>query len=187
MDKKKKKDETTETPDCESLENEAVQEEAAAADSAEPAVNAQEEKLAAVQKELEETRDRYLRVAAEYENYRRRSARERENLYTDATAAAVSALLPVLDNLERAVAQPTADEAYMKGVDMTLKQYYECLSKLGVKEIPALGEQFNPELHNAVMHVEMENCDDNTVVEVFQKGFIMGERVVRHAIVKVAN
>ena len=134
-----------------------------------------------------ETRDRYLRVAAEYENYRRRSARERENLYTDATAAAVSALLPVLDNLERAVAQPTADEAYMKGVDMTLKQYYECLSKLGVKEIPALGEQFNPELHNAVMHVEMENCDDNTVVEVFQKGFIMGERVVRHAIVKVAN
>ena len=70
---------------------------------------------------------------------------------------------------------------------MTLKQYYECLSKLGVKEIPALGEQFNPELHNAVMHVEMENCDDNTVVEVFQKGFIMGERVVRHAIVKVAN
>ena len=187
MDKKKKKDETTETPDCESLENEAVQEEATAAESAEPAGNEQEEKLAAVQKELEETRDRYLRVAAEYENYRRRSARERENLYADATAAAVSALLPVLDNLERAVAQPTADEAYMKGVDMTLKQYYECLSKLGVKEIPAQGEQFNPELHNAVMHVEMENCDDNTVVEVFQKGFIMGERVVRHAIVKVAN
>ncbi len=187
MDKKKKKDEKIETPECESLENETASNEAVNAAPADAAPDEQSQKLEAVQKELAETRDRYLRVAAEYENYRRRSARERENLYADSTAAAVAAMLPVFDNLERAVAQPTADEAFMKGVDMTLKQFHDCLAKLGVKEIPALGEQFNPELHNAVMHVEMENCDDNTVVEVFQKGFIMGERVVRHAIVKVAN
>jgi len=96
-------------------------------------------------------------------------------------------MLPVLDNLERALAQPTADEAYKKGVEMIEKQFYDCLTKLGITEIAALGEQFDPQIHNAVMHVEQEGCDDNTVVEVFQKGFIMGERVVRHAIVKVAN
>lgn len=187
MDKKKKKDEKIEQPECESLENEAASNEAVNTAPAEAVADDQAEKLAAVQKELDETRDRYLRVAAEYENYRRRSAKERENLYADSTAATVAALLPVLDNLERAAAHPTTDEALMKGVSMTLKQFYDCLEKLGVKEIPAQGEQFNPELHNAVMHVEMENCDDNTIIEVFQKGFLMGDRVVRHAIVKVAN
>lgn len=184
MDKKKKKDEKIETPDCESLENEAASNEAVNADATQDEAT---QKLDALQKELDETRDRYLRVAAEYENYRRRSAREREGLYADSTAAAVAAMLPVFDNLERAVAQPTADEAFRKGVEMTLGQFFDCLAKLGVKEIPALGEQFDPQFMNAVMHVEMENCDENTVIEVFQKGFIMGERVVRHAIVKVAN
>lgn len=184
MDKKKKKDEKTETPDCESLENEAASNEAVNTDTAQDEVT---QKLGALQKELDETRDRYLRVAAEYENYRRRSARERDGLYADSTAAAVATMLPVFDNLERAVAQPTADEAFRKGVEMTLGQFYDCLTKLGIKEIPALGEQFDPQLMNAVMHVELEGCDDNTVVEVFQKGFIMGERIVRHAIVKVAN
>ncbi len=191
MDKKKKKnEETAETTVCEAAEaaeNEAAETCEAPEENAAPAQDEAAEKLAALQKELDETKDRYLRVAAEYENYRRRSARERDALYGDATAAAVAGMLPVLDNLERALAQPTADEAYRKGVEMTLKQFEDCLAKLGVKEIPALGEQFDPRLHNAVMHVEQEGCDDNTVVEVFQKGFIMGERVVRHAIVKVAN
>ena len=187
MDKKKKKDEKIETPDCESLENEAASNEAVNADASEAVQGEAAQKLEALQKELNETRDRYLRVAAEYENYRRRSAREREGLYADSTAAAIAAVLPVFDNLERAAAQPTADEAFRQGVEMTLGQFYDCLGKLGVKEIPALGEQFDPQLMNAVMHVDMEGCDDNTVVEVFQKGFLMGERVVRHAIVKVAN
>ena len=108
-------------------------------------------------------------------------------VYSREDIAAVAAMLPVLDNLERALAQPTADEAYKKGVEMTMNQLKTVLEKLGITEIPALGEQFDPQIHNAVMHVEQEGCDDNTVVEVFQKGFIMGERVVRHAIVKVAN
>ena len=187
MDKKKKKtEETAETPECETPETETAPEETAA-ETEVPEKDEIAEKCEALEKELSETKDRYLRVAAEYENYRRRSIRERDALYGDATAAAVAAMLPILDNLERAVQQPTEDEAYRKGVEMTLKQFYDCMEKLGVHEIPAQGEQFDPNLHNAVMHVEMENCDDNTVVEVFQKGFIMGERVVRHAIVKVAN
>ena len=95
--------------------------------------------------------------------------------------------LPVLDNLERATKQETADEAYKKGVEMTLTQMYQVMEKMGITEIPALGEQFNPELHNAVLHIEDETVDDNTIVEVFEKGFIMGDRVLRHSIVKVAN
>ncbi len=198
MDKKKKKnEETAEKTECETPETEETKEaKEAAAESAENTeaeaagpdpLEEAEKKCEALQKDLDETRDRYLRIAAEYENYRRRSARERDALYGDATAAAVAAMLPVLDNLERALQQPTEDEAARTGVEMILKQFYTSLEKLGVKEIPALGEQFDPQFHNAVMHVEQENCDDNTVVEVFQKGFVMGERVVRHAIVKVAN
>ena len=181
MDKKNKKDENIDIPETEeTVETEQAEIEQEVIDPA-------KEQIEALEKELAEMKDRYLRVAAEYENYRRRSAKERESFYQDATAAAISAMLPVLDNLERAAAQPTEDEAFMKGVELTLKQFGECLEKLGVKEIPALGEQFDPNLHNAVMHVEQEGCDDNTIVEVFQKGFIMGDRVVRHAIVKVAN
>ena len=99
----------------------------------------------------------------------------------------VGTMLPVLDNLERALAVESTDEAFKKGVELTVKQFYECLGKLNVEEIPAKGEQFDPALHNAVMHIEDDKCDDNTVVEVFQKGFRMGDRVVRHAMVKVAN
>ena len=137
--------------------------------------------------ELADTQDKYRRMLAEYDNFRKRSARERESLYADASADTVAGLLPVLDNLERALQTETADEAYKKGVEITLKQFYECLEKLHVKEIPAQGEQFDPAVHNAVMHVDQEGVDDNTVVEVFQKGFQMNGRVIRHAMVKVAN
>ncbi len=137
--------------------------------------------------ELADTQDKYRRMLAEYDNFRKRSARERESLYADASADTVAGLLPVLDNLERALQTETADEAYKKGVEITLKQFYECLEKLHVKEIPAEGEQFDPAVHNAVMHVDQEGVDDNTVVEVFQKGFQMNGRVIRHAMVKVAN
>ena len=149
--------------------------------------NEWELQLEAANAELALSKDKYLRIAAEYENYRKRSARERDAIFSDSTAQAVLTLLPVLDNLERAAAQPTDDEAFAKGVAMTLEQFYECLKKLGVTEIKAQGAQFDPNFHNAVMHVEQEGCDDNTIVEVFQKGFKIGDKVIRHAIVKVAN
>ena len=143
-----------------------------------------EEKLAA---ELADMQDRYKRMLAEYNNFRKRSQKEKESVYDDATIATAAIFLQVLDNLDRALAQPTTDEAYKKGVEMIHRQFCECLSKLKITEAPGAGEQFDPNIHNAVMHVEDESCDDNTIVEVFQKGFLMGDRVVRHSMVKVAN
>ena len=143
-----------------------------------------EEKLAV---ELADMQDRYKRMLAEYDNFRKRSQKEKESVYDDATIATAAIFLQVLDNLDRALAQPTTDEAYKKGVEMIHRQFCECLSKLKITEAPGAGEQFDPNIHNAVMHVEDESCDDNTIVEVFQKGFLMGDRVVRHSMVKVAN
>ena len=131
--------------------------------------------------------DKYLRLAAEYDNYRKRTAKEKEALWTDVKADTAAAFLPVYDNLERAVNQPTADEAYKKGVEMTMNQLKEVLSKLGITEIPALGQPFDPNLHNAVMHIDDENLGENEVAEVFQAGFQCGEKVIRFAMVKVAN
>lgn len=131
--------------------------------------------------------DRFLRLAAEYENYRRRTAKEKESIWNDAKSEAVIAFLPVYDNLERALKQETTDEAYKKGVEMTMTQLKTVLEKLGITEIEALGQPFDPTLHNAVMHVEDENFGENTVAEVFQAGFRLGDKVIRFAMVKVAN
>ena len=131
--------------------------------------------------------DKYLRLAAEYENYRRRTTKEKEAIWSDAKGDAAAAFLPVYDNLERALKQETADEAYKKGVEMTMNQLKEVLGKLGITEIPALGETFDPNLHNAVMHVDDENLGENVVADVFQAGFQLGEKVIRFAMVKVAN
>ena len=136
---------------------------------------------------FDELNDRYLRMAAEYDNFRKRSQREREQAYTDAVSRAVTALLPTYDNLERAIKVETADAEYKKGVEMTMTGLKDILSKLGVEEIPALGETFDPALHNAVMHVEDESAGENTVVDVFQAGFKLGDKVIRFAMVKVAN
>lgn len=136
---------------------------------------------------LAEAADKYLRLAAEYDNYRKRTAKEKESIWSEAKAQTVAAFLPVFDNLERALKQETADEAYAKGVQMTMTQLKTVLEKLGVEEIPAQGESFDPNVHNAVMHMEDEALEENTVVEVFQAGFKMGEKVIRHAMVKVAN
>lgn len=138
-------------------------------------------------KKLAEAEEKYLRLAAEYDNYRKRTAKEKESAWTEARAQTVAAFLPVYDNLERALKQETADEAYAKGVDMTMKGLQDVLAKLGVEVIPALGETFDPNRHNAVMHVEDEAAAENTVVEVFQQGFQCGDRVIRFAMVKVAN
>ena len=136
---------------------------------------------------LAEAADKYLRLAAEYDNYRKRTAKEKESIWTEAKAQTVAAFLPVYDNLERALKQDTADEAYKKGVEMTMKGLQDALTGLGVEVIPALGETFDPNRHSAVMHVDDEEAGENTVVEVFQQGFLCGEKVIRFAMVKVAN
>lgn len=136
---------------------------------------------------LAEAADKYLRLAAEYDNYRKRTSKEKDNAWTEAKAQTVAAFLPVYDNLERALKQPTADEAYKKGVEMTMKGFQDALTNLGVEVIPALGETFDPNRHNAVMHVDDEEAGENTIVEVFQQGFLCGEKVIRFAMVKVAN
>lgn len=136
---------------------------------------------------LAQAEEKYLRLAAEYDNYRKRTAKEKESAWTNAKAQTVAAFLPVYDNLERALKQQTADEAYAKGVEMTMKGLQDALAGLGVEVIPALGETFDPNCHNAVMHVEDESAEENTVVEVFQQGFTCGGKVIRFAMVKVAN
>ena len=147
----------------------------------------QMEKAELAAKQLASVTDQFTRLTAEYDNYRKRTAKEKENAWTEAKAQTVSAFLPVYDNLERALKQETCDEAYAKGVDMTMKGLQDVLTKLGVEVIPALGETFDPNRHNAVMHVDDESVGENTVVEVFQQGFICGEKVIRFAMVKVAN
>ena len=132
-------------------------------------------------------KEQFLRLAAEYDNYRKRTAKEKESLWTDAKADTVQAFLPVYDNLERALKQDTADEAFKKGVEMTMNQLKEVFARLCITEIEAEGKQFDHNLHNAVMHIEDENLGENTVAQVFQAGFMLGEKVIRFAMVQVAN
>ncbi len=136
---------------------------------------------------LAEAADKYLRLAAEYDNYRKRTAKEKENAWSEAKAQTVAAFLPVFDNLERAMKQETADEAYKKGVEMTMKGLQDALAGLGVEMIPALGETFDPNRHNAVMHCDDPEAGENTIVEVFQQGFACGDKVIRFSMVRVAN
>lgn len=136
---------------------------------------------------LKAAEDRYLRLAAEYENFRKRSAKERDATFADARADAVLKFLPVYDNLVRAIAAMTEEDPGRKGVEMTLAQFETVLTKLGVTPIPALGEQFDPELHNAVMHVEDPEQGENVIIEEFEKGFKMGDKIIRFSMVKVAN
>lgn len=140
-----------------------------------------------LQQTIREKDDQYLRLLAEYDNYRKRSQKEKEHAWTTARADTIKELLPVYDNLERALKQETCDEAYAKGVEMTMNQLKSVLEKLGVEEIPAQGQPFDPNFHNAVMHMEDEAFGENMVAEVFQAGFKLGEKVIRHALVKVAN
>ncbi len=136
---------------------------------------------------VKEANDKYLRLAAEYDNFRKRTAKEKEMLYNDASAATVGAFLAVFDNLERAVANPCTDESYKKGVELIFTEFQNTLGKLKVEILDPKGEAFDPNFHNAVMHEENEEFGENTVSEVFQKGAKLGDRVVRPAMVKVAN
>jgi molecular chaperone GrpE len=150
-------------------------------------VSALEAEKEALEKENAALNDKYLRICAEYDNFRRRSQKEKDNLYSEIRANAVQQFLPVYDNLERALKQGTEDEAYRKGVEMIMTQFNATLEKLGVKKIESLGKTFDPNLHNAVMHVDDESQGENTIVEVFQEGFTVNDKVIRFAMVKVAN
>ena len=136
--------------------------------------------------EVEALKDRLLRVTAEYENYRKRTVKEKEGIYTDACTDVLKEMIPVLDNLERAIAVDGSVEDIKKGIEMTIKGFKTSFEKLGVEEIDATGE-FDPNYHQAVMHIEDENLDKNSIAEVFQKGYKRGDKVIRYTVVKVAN
>ena len=142
---------------------------------------------AALEKELADTKDQLLRLTAEYANFRKRSDKEKGDTYAYATGKTVEAFLPVFDNLERALAVEDGDSPHKKGLELIFTQYRKILEDLGVTEIEAKGQPFDPNRHNAVMHVEDDNAEENTVVEVFQQGFMCGDKVIRFAMVKVAN
>lgn len=148
----------------------------------------QMEKMENLAKTLADEQDKYLRLAAEYDNYRKRTAKEKETIYADAKIDTIKGMLGVYDNLERGIAQyGDEDSPHRKGLEMVLTQFKECLTRLDVKQMECVGQPFDPERHSAVMHVEDEQYGENEVVEVLQQGFTLGEKVLRFAIVKVAN
>ena len=184
---KKEKPVTEETAsETEELREEAPVEEAPAEEA--PKEEApKESELEKAQKALAQEHDQYLRLAAEYDNFRKRSRKEKEALYTDVKAETAGKFLPVYDDLERALANETSDEAYKKGVELIMAEFRKIMTGLGVEEFGEAGEAFDPNAHNAVMHVENEELGENVIAQVFQKGFRIGDKVIRHAVVQVAN
>ncbi len=132
-------------------------------------------------------RDAHLRIAAEYDNFRKRTVKEKEQSYGNGKADTLAKILPIYDNLERALNQPTEDAAYKKGVEMTMAELVKIFTALGVEIFGEVGDAFDPNLHNAVMHVDSEELGENVLAQVFQKGFKIGEKIVRFAMVQVAN
>ncbi len=196
MPKKDKQNAQPETPEKEPQAAAAEEKELPPEDKKEEAkvetftvTREQMEKMEGLAKQLAEEHDQYLRLAAEYDNYRKRTAKEKEGIYANAKIDTIKGMLPVYDNLERGLAQFGAedDDPHKKGLEMIFNQYKEALTKLGVTPIDCVGKKFDPERHNAVMHIEDESCGENTVVEVLQQGFMLGDKVLRFAIVKVAN
>lgn len=181
----------TEEPEIEAKEADGKKPEAEKAEEKNPeekkSKEKKEEKKSDLKAEMDTLNDKYLRICAEYDNFRKRSQKEKDSLYGDVKAETLKKFLPVYDNLVRALAQSTEDEAYRRGVEMIMNQFNVTMEKLGVTEIECLGKKFDPAFHNAVMHVEDEEKGENEIVEVFQKGFMMGDKVIRFAMVKVAN
>ena len=167
-------------------ETEQVTPETEAAEEA-PAEEVQPDPTEELKAKLLAEHDNYLRLAAEYDNFRKRTQKEREALYTDIKAETIGRFLPVFDNLQRAMNQPTTDEAYKKGVEMTMSGLMSIMESLGVQSFGQVGEPFDPVYHNAVMQRDDENFGESTICEVFQTGFKVGEKVIRHAMVVVAN
>ena len=194
MPKKDKQNAQPETPEKEPQAAAAEEKELPPEDKKEEAkaetftvTREQMEKMEGLAKQLAEEHDQYLRLAAEYDNYRKRTAKEKESIYADAKLDTVKPFLDVADNLDRAVSQFEEGDPHRQGMELICKQFAAVLEKLGVTEIPSLGQTFDPEKHNAVMHIDDENFGENTVAEVFQKGYQLGDKVVRFAMVKVAN
>ena len=148
---------------------------------------AKEKSLAEAEAKCSELDDKYTRLYAEYENFRRRSAKEKESIYSDACADVLAAILPIADTLDRAASTEGDAEQVRKGLQLILKSFSETLDRLGVKETDCLGKQFDPNIHNAVFHVEDEAYGENEIVEVLMKGYEKDGKVIRHAMVKVAN
>lgn len=171
----KKKPETV-TPEEETAETAAAE------------VTETEQKLQALENNLKDANDKFLRTLAEYDNYRKRSVREKEQAYADSKASVLSEILPVLDNFERAAGNRDASlEDYQKGIDMIYKQFQDILTKLGVESFGEKGDAFDPNLHSAVMHTEEEGEPENAISEVFSKGYKLGDKILRPAVVKVVN
>ena len=170
MAEKKKKEEPVIEEQVEETQSEAVESE----------VNEFEQKY-------NDVNEKYMRTLAEYDNYRKRTIKEKETIYPEAKAIVIEKILPVLDNFSRALESAENKDAFYEGIVMLKKQLDDTLASLGVEEIKAVGEEFNPELHNAVMHIDDEEKGENVIVEEFQKGYKIGDRVIRHSMVKVAN
>ena len=190
-----KKKHTEETAEQELEVNEASENETeeAAAENAEaaeetsetPAEESADAKVTALEEELKKEKDNYMRLFAEFDNFRKRTAKEKTEAYGDSAAKTIAAILPALDNFDRALDAPCSDENFKKGVEMIFTQFTGILEKLGVTEIEALGVQFDPSLHNAIKQVESDDAESDTVCEVFQKGYKLGDRVIRPAMVAV--
>lgn len=150
--------------------------------------NQQEENIQdSTKQELEEMTDRYKRLMAEFDNFKKRSSKERETLYNSLISDIITSILPVVDNLEKAVSTKTEDESYKQGVEMVYKQLIDALSNLGVEQIPTVGETFNPEYHEAVSSVQDDTLGEKEIKEEFRKGYKIGDKVIRHSMVVVAN
>ena len=151
-------------------------------------VDPNKEALEKMEKELASQKDRLLRIAAEYENFRKRTEKEKASIYSDAISMAVGAILPIADSLENATKSlEDLDENYKKGLNLIVNQFNESMKKLNVESFGDKGDTFNPDLHNAVAHIEDDNLEENVIAEVFQKGYKIGDRIVRYAMVQVAN
>lgn len=182
-----KKDKKNEQPETAEEVKQPEPEAAAEAPAEETPAGAPKEPETDWKKKYEETYDSYLRLAADYDNYRKRTVKEKDQAYGHGKADAVAKLLPVYDNLERALNQETQDAAYKKGVEMTMTELVKIFTGLGVEIFGAVGDTFDPNLHNAVMHTEDESLGENVITAVFQKGFKLGDKIVRFAMVQVAN
>ncbi len=170
------------------IENEVSEKEAKEEKKKKKKTSKENEELERLKEEFEKYKEVHLRVLAEYDNFRKRSQNEKVMAYANATSDAVNAVLPVADNIERALGQENASaEDLVKGIEMIKNQFEGCFSKLGVTKIGEVGDKFNPDLHNAVSHIENEEFEENTVTEVFQKGYMLGDKVIRYAMVQVAN
>ena len=180
-----------EAPQTEAPENEKQEKNAKANKKKEKTYTLTREQMEAAElaaKQLESVKDQFVRLTAEYDNYRKRTTKEKDALYQDAKADTISAFLAVYDNLERAAASEGGEDSpHKKGLEMIFAQFKEILQKQGVTEMEALGKPFDPEKMNAVMHIDDENLGENVVAQVFQAGFMLGDKVIRHAIVQVAN